>query len=207
MRIFELGLTLRALPAGRAFITNVEPTSDVSCRAAGTAHGSKPGGSSIGLFLRRLLAFERRLSFDLQRQKHRFGSSVRRSMRLLRNAYRRASPNAISKEISSRFSPSLRDEGILKIAHRFVVANLELSLQRDVRASLRLDARLGNTFAQIPILSNRLASPILANRAATQILRPALTRSFRRNVTMRAADECHPLPDQLHPCSRFFRFS
>jgi hypothetical protein len=24
---------------------------------------------------------------------------------------------------------------------------------------------------------------------------------------MRAADECHPLPDQLHPCSSFFRFS
>lgn len=27
------------------------------------------------------------------------------------------------------------------------------------------------------------------------------------NAKMRAADKCHPLPDQLHPCSRFFRFS
>jgi len=27
------------------------------------------------------------------------------------------------------------------------------------------------------------------------------------NVAILAADECHPQPDQLHPCSRFFRFS
>lgn len=69
MRIFESELTLRALPAGRAFITNVQPASDVSCRVAGTAHGSKPGRSSKGLFLRRLLALETNFSFDLQHQK------------------------------------------------------------------------------------------------------------------------------------------
>jgi len=31
--------------------------------------------------------------------------------------------------------------------------------------------------------------------------------AFPANAAMRAADECHPLPDQLHPCSPFFRFS
>lgn len=46
VRTFGARLTLRALPAGRAFIANVQPASDVSCRFAGTAHGSKPGGSS-----------------------------------------------------------------------------------------------------------------------------------------------------------------
>jgi hypothetical protein len=40
-----------------------------------------------------------------------------------------------------------------------------------------------------------------------RILRSARPRTLRRNVTMRAADECHPLPDQLHPCSRFSWFS
>jgi len=65
----------------------------------------------------------------------------------------------------------------------------ERSLQRDARASLWLDACLGNFFVRL------------------RIFRFAATRDLRRNVTMRAADECHPLPDQLHPCSRFSWFS
>ena len=46
MRIFGARLTLRALPAGRAFIAIIQPASNVSCRVAGTVHGSKPGESS-----------------------------------------------------------------------------------------------------------------------------------------------------------------
>lgn len=33
-----------------------------------------------------------------------------------------------------------------------------------------------------------------------------LSVAYPANAAMRAADECHPLPDQLHPCSPFFRF-
>ena len=63
VRIFRARLTLRALPAGRAFIANIQPASDVSFRSAGTAHGSKPGGSSM-FFLR---VSSRKNLVDLQR--------------------------------------------------------------------------------------------------------------------------------------------
>jgi hypothetical protein len=73
-------------------------------------------------------------------------------------------------------------EVISSSAHRFAFANLELSHQRDVRASLGL---------------------------GTYVRRDALFRvkSHPVDTAMRAADECHPLPDQLHPCSLFSRFS
>jgi len=106
------------------------------------------------------------------------GSSVRSRQPSLRNAYRRASPKTLSAcaENVFRNSKSLRGEVIPNAAHRFAFANLELSRQRDVRASLGLDEYLG-----VSKCSSR---------------DPALT-------AMRAADDCHPLPDQLHPCSWF----
>jgi len=117
---------------------------------------------------------------------------VRNSTRILRNAYRRTSPNATSlfQEKSRPEFLSPFEVKLLRSPHTGLPPPIrERSLQRDARASLWLDACLGNFFVR------------------TRFLRTVLARNFRRNVTMRAADECHPLPDQLHPCSRFFRFS
>jgi hypothetical protein len=106
---------------------------------------------------------------------------VRSRQPSLRNAYRRASPNPRCPFELRVFRnlKSPRGEVISNFAHRFAFANLELSRQRDVRASLGLDAHLGFSKFSFEI-------PVLA--------------------AMRAANECHPLPDQLHPCSWFSWF-
>jgi len=70
---------------------------------------------------------------------------VRSRQPSLRNAYRRASPKPrLSFEPRVfRFPKSLRGEVIPNAAHRFAFANLELSQQRDVRASLGLGTWFG----------------------------------------------------------------
>jgi len=75
-------------------------------------------------------------------------------------------------------------------AHRFASANPR---------ALATTRRSGFTLAR------RLLGKFLSARPNS--FESVRARSFRRNVTMRAADECHPLPDQLHPCSRFSWFS
>lgn len=75
-------------------------------------------------------------------------------------------------------------------AHRFASANPR---------ALATTRRSGFTLAR------RLLGKFLCARPNS--FESVRARSFRRNVTMRAADECHPLPDQLHPCLRFSWFS
>lgn len=65
-------------------------------------------------------------------------------------------------------------------------------------------------------LAHRFASANLACRVNAEcelhsgLRRPLGTRNlsvaYSVNAAMRAADNCHPLPDQLHPCSSFPRF-
>lgn len=77
------------------------PASDVSCRAAGTAHGSKPGGSfwtparSSAFEGRACSAFYGRTQDpdEPATPEVPLGNSVRSRQPSLRNAYRRASPN------------------------------------------------------------------------------------------------------------------
>lgn len=54
------------------------------------------------------------------------------------------------------------------------------------------------------VASTRDASFTLAETFAWDVR--TFRFSYPANAAMRAADECHPLPDQLHPCSPFFRF-
>lgn len=69
-------------------------------------------------------------------------------------------------------------------------------------ASLRL--RTVSPWPISHVASTRNASFTLAETFAWET--GTFRFAFPANAAMRAADECHPLPDQLHPCSPFFRF-
>jgi hypothetical protein len=79
----------------------------------------------------------------------------------------------------ARVSQALRDEEPAGARAPFHLGQSRMSRQRGMRASLRLRR------------SRRIRN---------------LSVAFSGNAAMRAADNCHPLPDQLHPCSSFSRF-
>jgi hypothetical protein len=82
-------------------------------------------------------------------------------------------------EILARDSQALRDEELARTRAPFHLGQSRMSRQRGMRASLWLRRPLGTC---------------------------TLSVAYSVNAAMRAADNCHPLPDQLHPCSSFFRF-
>lgn len=81
---------------------------------------------------------------------------------------------------SSRPRLALLDEARAATAHRFTSANPAMRVNATLRASLWLRHPRGK------LAPCGDGPPVSA--------------------TMRAADECHPRPDQLHPCSSFPRF-
>lgn len=97
-----------------------------------------------------------------------------------RDAFRRALPN--TKTLSSARIPIAACSSRRIACHDcapFRLGQSRMSRQRGMRASLWLRRLLGTC---------------------------NLSVAYPANAAMRAADECHPLPDQLHPCSPFFRF-
>lgn len=97
-----------------------------------------------------------------------------------RDACCRALPNdaALASKFVSRLA-ALRDEEPARTRAPFHLGQSRMSRQRGMRASLWLRRPLGTC---------------------------NLSVAYSVNAAMRAADNCHPLPDQLHPCSSFFRF-
>lgn len=97
-----------------------------------------------------------------------------------RDACRRAIANEITlADVLARASLALRDEEPAKTRAPFHLGQSRMSRQRGMRASLWLRRPLGIC---------------------------DLSVAYSVNAAMRAADNCHPLPDQLHPCSSFSRF-
>jgi len=97
-----------------------------------------------------------------------------------RDACRRAIANEITlADVLARASLALRDEEPAKTRAPFHLGQSRMSRQRGMRASLWLRRPRGIKNLSVP---------------------------DSVNAAMRAADNCHPLPDQLHPCSSFSRF-
>jgi hypothetical protein len=85
---------------------------------------------------------------------------------------------------------------------RAPVSHSELAFLDESRASECAPFRLGQSrmSRQRGMRASLWLRRLLGKRRTFRSESPA-------NAAMRAADECHPLPDQLHPCSPFFRFS
>jgi hypothetical protein len=83
---------------------------------------------------------------------------------------------------------------------RAPVSHSELAFLDESRASECAPFRLGQS----------RMSRQRGMRASLWLRRPLgtcnLSVAYSVNAAMRAADNCHPLPDQLHPCSSFSRF-
>lgn len=106
--------------------------------------------------------------------------SVRSLESIPRDACCRAIANEKNLAASSvRDSLALRDEELARTRAPFHLGQSRMSRQRGMRASLWLRRPLGTC---------------------------TLSVAYSVNAAMRAADNCHPLPDQLHPCSSFSRF-
>jgi hypothetical protein len=97
-----------------------------------------------------------------------------------RDACHRALPTRTPlRRFSLETREALRDEELARTRAPFHLGQSRMSRQRGMRASLWLRRSLGTC---------------------------TLSVAYSVNAAMRAADNCHPLPDQLHPCSSFFRF-
>jgi len=115
---------------------------------------------------------------------------VRSRQPSLRNAYRRASPNSQNpfEPCAFRNPEPLRGEVIPNAAHRFAFANLELSQQRDVRASLGLDNRVSHEFLSRDFHDRQLPRCVLPTNATHYLTNCTRARGFlgslRKNLSI-----------------------